>query len=214
MKNGILPIGTVVFALATCVAPMAGAQTAAAAPATPKLAVIDVQKVVIESAAGKEVFARLKRLQEGKVEEGRKREKELKELEQKVADQKFSLAEDKLSALQKEYQQKAIDFKRFQDDADRELEEAQKKELREMEKKIMPVVNAIGREEKYTLLFNKFQSGLVYADEAIDITESVIRRFNAATAAAADAKAAEKPAEKPAEKAPEKAQPKPEPKKK
>jgi Skp family chaperone for outer membrane proteins len=29
-----------------------------------------------------------------------------------------------------------------------------------------------------TLIFNKFQSGLVYADETIDITDEVIQRFN------------------------------------
>ena len=33
---------------------------------------------------------------------------------------------------------------------------------------------------KMTMIFNKFQSGLVYADEAVDITDDVIRRFNTA----------------------------------
>jgi Skp family chaperone for outer membrane proteins len=28
------------------------------------------------------------------------------------------------------------------------------------------------------MIFNKYQSGLVYADETFDITEQVLRRFN------------------------------------
>jgi len=195
MKNCKRLVGIGALAVLTLPALARGESPAAAAPAQNKIAVIDVNRVVTDSAMGKEIFAKLKKLQEAKLEEGKKKEKELRDLEQKIADQKFTLSEEKLAGLQKDYQNKAIDFKRFQDDADRELEEAQKRELREMEKKIMPVINILGREEKYTMVFNKFQSGLVYAEESIDITDSVVKRFNAATAAAADAKAAEKPAE-------------------
>ena len=34
----------------------------------------------------------------------------------------------------------------------------------------MPVINQVGKELGYTLIFRKFESGLIYADEAIDIT--------------------------------------------
>ena len=40
------------------------------------------------------------------------------------------------------------------------------------------VADQIGAERGYTLIFNKFQSGLVYADDAVDITDDVIQRFN------------------------------------
>ena len=42
----------------------------------------------------------------------------------------------------------------------------------------MPIIQELGREMKLQLVFNKFQSGLVYADESLDITEQVIKRFN------------------------------------
>ena len=44
-------------------------------------------------------------------------------------------------------------------------------------------INAVGREFGYAMIFNKYQSGLVYADDAIDVTNLVIERFNAAGAA-------------------------------
>ena len=38
----------------------------------------------------------------------------------------------------------------------------------------------------FAAIFNKFESGLVYASEAIDITDIIIRRFNENTAGSED----------------------------
>jgi outer membrane protein len=179
---------------------------AAAPPGSLKIAVINVDRLVTDSALGKEAFARVKKLADQKKEEGEKLTKELRDMEQKLADQGASLADDKKDALQKQYQEKAIAFKRFQDDAQRQLEEAQKKELEELQKRVMPVIAQIGKEKSYTLIFNKFQSGLVYADEGSDITDEVLKRFNTTVAMPA-------PAEKPAAPGAAGAQPKPTPKK-
>ena len=94
-----------------------------------KIGVINVERLVQESALGKEAFSRVKKLNDQKKEEGDKLQKELRDMEQKLADQGSALADDKREALQKSYQEKAIAFKRFQDDANRDLEAAQKKEL-------------------------------------------------------------------------------------
>lgn len=125
-------------------------------------------------------------------------------MEQKLADQGASLADDKKDALQKQYQEKAIAFKRFQDDAQRALEEAQKKELEELQKRVMPVISQIGKERGFTLVFNKFQSGLVFADESVDITDDVLKRFNTMVAvpAAASAPSAQTAQPKPTPKKP------------
>jgi outer membrane protein len=174
----------------------------AASGQSPKIGVINVERLVQESALGKEAFNRVKKLNEQKKEEADKLSKELRDMEQKLADQGAALADDKRDALQKSYQEKAIAFKRFQDDANRELETAQKKELAELERRVFPVINQVGKEKGYTLIFNKFQSGLVYADDGVDITDDVLRLFNttvsvpsgAAKQPAAPAKGAPAPA--------------------
>ena len=139
-----------------------------------KIGVINVERLVQESALGKEAFNRVKKLNDAKKEEGDKLSKDLREMEQKLADQGSALADDKRDALQKSYQEKAIAFKRFQDDANRDLEAAQKKELGELERRVFPIINQVGKERGYTLIFNKFQSGLVYAEDSIDMTDEVL----------------------------------------
>ena len=192
----------------------ASAQTPSAITPGGKIGVIEVQKIVQESAIGKESLARVQKIQQAKQEDLQKRQKELRDMEQKIQDQGKSLSEDAMEKLQKDYQTKALDLKRFQDDAQRELEESQRKELGELEKRIMPVINEVAREQGYALVFNKFNSGLLFADDkAVDLTEAVITRFNsqiaapAATAAAkpsAPATPAAKPAATPAPAAPKK----------
>jgi outer membrane protein len=99
-------------------------------------------------------------------------------MQEQISKQQFTLSEARLAELRKQIEDKGIALQRFQDDAERELDEARRQELGGLEGRIIPVINQIGTEKGYTLIFNKFQSGLVYADDAVDITDDVIRRFN------------------------------------
>ncbi|MGE5235540.1 MAG: OmpH family outer membrane protein [Acidobacteriota bacterium] len=150
------------------------------APAAPKLAiaVIDVQRIVEESAMGKEAKARLMKAQEDKVAEGRKLNDDLEGLKKQLATQGATLTDAKRSDLQKQIEDKQVQLQRFQDDAQQQLDELKRKELDALEKKIMPLINELGREMKLQFIFNKFQSGLVYADDSTDITDVVLKRFN------------------------------------
>jgi outer membrane protein len=182
------------------IVPFAAALTLAAGPlfgqsTAPKIGIIDVQRIVKESAVGKESLARVQKLQQAKQDELTRRQKELRDLEQKLADQGKSLSEDAAEKLNKDYQAKALDLKRFQDDATRELEESQRKELKALEDRIMPVISSVGKEQGYTLIFNKFQSGLLHADDSADLTDAVITKFNTQlTVPAASAKPTAAPA--------------------
>lgn len=157
----------------------------AQAASSQKIGVIEVQRIVQESAVGKESLVRVQKLQSGKQDELAKRTKELRDMEQKIQEQGKSLSEEANEKLQKDYQTKALDLKRFQDDAQRELEEAQRKELKQLEERIMPVIDTVAKEQGFALVFNKFQSGLLFADSAADLTDAVITKFNAQIAAPA-----------------------------
>ena len=142
------------------------------------LAVIDVNLLVQDSAAGKEAMSRLKKAQDEKVAQRKKLTDEAEALQKQLETQRVTLTDTKIAELQKQIEDKGIALKRFDDDAQQQLQEAQKKELDALEKQIMPIIQEVGREMKLQMIFNKFQSGLVFADEAVDITDQVLRRFN------------------------------------
>ena len=170
MKNNMMRMALVL--LVTMVTLPAAAQT--------KVAVIDVQRVVSESDPGKESLQRLRTLQEQKIEEGRVLQQELDGLRDQFSKQRFTLSDEKLAEMTTQIEDKTIEMQRFEDDAKRNLEEARRNALGRLEENIMPIISEIGQEQGLTLIFNKFQSGLVYADDAVDITDEVIVRFNTA----------------------------------
>ena len=167
-------LAVVMVAVAAIAAGRAMAQEA------PKLAVavIDVDQLVLNSAAGKESMTRLKKVQDEKVAERKKMTEDLQALQKQLEAQRATLSEAKVADLQKQIEDRGIALRRFDDDAQQQLEEAKRKELGALEKQLMPIIQELGREMKLQLIFNKFQSGLVFADESLDITDQVLRRFN------------------------------------
>src|SRR5687767_12137212 len=164
--------------VSVAVAALAAPMFAQTTPA--RIAVIDVQKVLTQSTAGKAAYEKLKKVQDDKVERAKALDEELKKLDSEIAAKRISLSEDKLTEMQKQLADKRIAMQRYAQDADREIGEARDRELQALEAKIKPVIDAIGKEMGIAAIFNKFESGLVYASDAIDITDTVVKRFNEA----------------------------------
>ncbi|MDD5564724.1 MAG: OmpH family outer membrane protein [Thermoanaerobaculaceae bacterium] len=165
------------MAMAAVVAAAAG-PVRAQEPPKQAIAVIDVNLLVQDSAAGKEAMVRLKKAQDEKVAERKKMTDEINGLQKQLESQRSTLTDSKIADLQKQIEDKSIALKRFDDDAQQQLEENKRKELDGLEKQIMPIIQELGKEKKLLLIFNKFQSGLVYADDSVDITDEVLKRFN------------------------------------
>jgi outer membrane protein len=180
------------FLISVAVAALAAPMFAQTAPA--RVAVIDVQRVLGTSAAGKAATEKLKKMQDDRIARAKALDEEIQKLDADINSKKLSLSEDKITEMQKQLSDKKIAAQRFAQDAEREMGEARDRELLALENKIKPVIDQIGKEQGLAAIFNKFESGLVYASEAIDITETVIKRFNEAAGGAAPAPA---PAKKP-----------------
>jgi outer membrane protein len=165
----------VAMTMAAVAAPMLAQGTA-----PQRVAVIDVQKVLNSSSAGKAAYDRLKKMQEDRIAKAKKIDEEIQALDSEINQKKLSLAEDKLTEMTKQLSDRKIAMQRYAQDADREVSDARDKALAELEVKIKPVIDQIGKEMGLAAIFNKFESGLVYASDAIDITDVVIKRFNEA----------------------------------
>jgi outer membrane protein len=150
-----------------------------------RVAVIDVQKVLTTSTAGKAAYDRLKKLQDDRVTKMQKMDEEVKGLANELQTKKLSLSEEKQAEMAKTITDKQTALQRYAQDADKEVSEARDKALQELDGKIKPIIDSIGKEMGLAAIFNKFESGLIYASDAIDITETVIKRFNEANPAAA-----------------------------
>jgi len=175
------------FLVSLAVAALALPTFAQSAPA--RVAVIDVNKVLMNSTAGKTAYERLKKMQDDRVAQAKKLDDEIAALDKDINEKKLTLSEEKLTDMSKKLNDKKIAMQRFAQDADRDIGEARDKALADLETKIKPVIDAIGKEMGLAAIFNKYESGLVYASDAIDITDTVVKRFNDMNAGAAPAAA-------------------------
>jgi outer membrane protein len=151
---------------------------AAPAQAQIKVAVIDVQRILQESARGEAVQKELEQLQNEKRGQIEAKQNELAELRKSYAEMSLTLADDRLADMQKQIEDLTISLRRMTDDANVELQKRSETLLKSVEDEVLPIINQVGNEGGYTMIFNKFQSGLIFADEAIDITQQVIERYN------------------------------------
>ncbi len=156
------------------------APQAVSQPGATRVAVIDVRRILLESTAGKAAIEELRQLAESRQSALAAKEEEAAELQETIETQRLTLAEGKLEEMERDLQDMVIDMRRDQDDARRELEERQVAEFGKIEEKVMPLIQELGEEMGYTLIFNKFEdSGLLFAADGADVTDEVLRRFNA-----------------------------------
>jgi outer membrane protein len=154
-----------------------------------KIGVIDPDRIVAESARGKVIVEKLNKARDERVAQGNKLKQEIADLQKQIEAGRLSLGEAKLKALNDQVEDKTIALQRFGENAQRELQKMEQDQMGPLENEIMTIINQIGAEQGYTLIFKKFQSGLVFADDAIDLSPQVIQRFDTTPKPAAPAPA-------------------------
>jgi Skp family chaperone for outer membrane proteins len=75
-----------------------------------------------------------------------------------------------------------LQLERLQQDVQQELGLRQNELTSEITQMIGEVIDVMGEEEGYTLIFNSNQSGLVYVALALDVTDEIILRIDALSA--------------------------------
>jgi outer membrane protein len=173
------------------------AQTPPPAPAPPpqlpfpegaKIAFIVLQRVVAESNEGKQASAKVQALQQKKVAELNERQKAAQGLQEKLEKSGAVMSEAARADLTKQVERANVDLQRATQDAQQEMQELQQQLQEEFQRRVAPVIEAVGKEKGLHFIFNGPDSGLVYGDAALDITAEVIKKFDAASKAPAAAK--------------------------
>ena len=171
----------VAAAISAVVWTLAGQPSSAQAVPT-RIAVIDVQKVLGQSTAGRAATAKIKQLQDSRMSRAKVLDEELRTLNTQLTAAGVTPA--RRAQLEGQIAEKRVAMQRFAEDADKEIGTTRDRELLALETRIKPIVDAVGKEMQLAVIFNKFESGLVYANPSLDITDTVITRFNAAAPAA------------------------------
>jgi outer membrane protein len=173
-------LGFAVAVLATWVL-WSGAREATAQATPSRIGVVDFERLLKDSAPGKASILKLTTMQNDRMVKAKQMTEEIKRLETELKNPALTAAQK--TAAQTRFSERQLAIKRFAEDADKEIVTLRDRELQSLQARIKPIIDSLGREMGMAVIFNKFESGLVYANDAIDLTNTVIVRFNSASPA-------------------------------
>lgn len=159
-------------------------------PEGAKIAYLDIQRVAAESAEGKVSTARVQALNQQKVAALNDLNKKLLADQQKLQSQGAMLNESARAELERAIDRQQKELQRSQQDAQEEVQQLQTDLQNTFQGKLYPIIQQVVTEKGIEILFSQRDSGIVFANPALDLTADVIKRFDAAQAAAAPAPAA------------------------
>jgi len=141
-----------------------------------KIGVIDFQKVLTESEAGKAV--------QGKIQEkGREMEKsltalgqEIEALSEQMTREAMVIDKGKREEKQREIEIKKYDFQSLQKKFQTEFREIEAAEVEKLQKEIFALAEKIGKNEGYLLIIEK--TAAIYYPTSIDMTAGLIEEYN------------------------------------
>ncbi len=148
-----------------------------------KFGVINSQEVLEKSAEGKRVIARLSERDKKSQSDVAKLDEEIRQLETRLSTQRLTLSEEAAIQLNSDLDKKRKERQRYAEDAVRDLQELQFRLYSKLQGELMPIIEQLGKERGFDIIFDLTKSGAVYFNPTTDITADVIKRYDASKAA-------------------------------
>jgi outer membrane protein len=185
----------------------AAAALALAAPgarAEVKLGYVDFQRAIKEVEEGKAAGAALQRDFQEKQKQLNQKSDEVKRLQEEFQKQSLLMTPEAKAAKGAEIERKMMETQEFYVKLQQDLSGREREAMRPLADKMTAIVREIAEAEAFTMVMDREASGIIYAPASLDLTNELIRKFNAkypgsgAKKADAPAKKADAPAPAPA----------------
>ena len=153
---------------------LAGAGSAAAQQ---KIVVVNLDYIVANSPAGKDLQTQLEKFQEQAKGEVVSKQDAVKAIRQRMVDGANSLSEDKLAEMQQEFEAAQLAVKQLQENKQREGRKMQEEGLKEIEQQLGPIFEQVRDEGGYDLILNNVPGVVLMVGEGVDITQEVVDKL-------------------------------------
>jgi outer membrane protein len=145
---------------------------------TLNIAYVDLQRVMLESEKGKEAKVSLTADADKLKKSLDIKQDELQKMKDQIERQGATITPEARAEKEKQYQAKLKDYQRLYGDFQTELQQKDTEFTQKILKELEEVIRGLGERDKYTLILEKSQAGLLFASPAIDITNKVISAYN------------------------------------
>jgi outer membrane protein len=145
-----------------------------------KIGVINLQKILETSNAGKSVQNQLKKKKDIMEADLKKKGAEIENIRKRLERESMVMGKEMREEKERESRIKINDFKSLQKKYRTDLQKLEGNLMNKLKIDIDEIVQEMGKKGGYLLIINKF--GVLYSPNSIDITDEVIGKLNAKVA--------------------------------
>ena len=167
-------LAIVFLGLAIIVAGMVKAEAGAAA--TGRVGVIDIERTLYETSAGKKASKAFDDTRAAKQSELDKQQKDLQALAAQLEKQRMVLKAEVLKERQAELEQKFVEVQQLYVKLERDLSGERAKLIQEILKKAAPLIEEVAQAEGVTIIVDR--TAVLWADKAVDLTAALNKKMN------------------------------------
>lgn len=149
---------------------------------TAKIGVINFEKIMRESSAGKMNQKTLNDRGQALKEKLDKEKQALDELGRSFEKEALVLSDEKKRERERDFRNLVEDFRIKQQEYANEMKNLEIKMVNDMQKAVFDIANELGKKEKYLMILERKNAGVIYIPDHVDITDLIIKQYNAITA--------------------------------
>lgn len=149
---------------------------------TPKIGVINFEKIMKESSAGKMNQKTLNDRGQALKQKLDKEKEALDELGRSFEKEALVLSDEKKRERERDFRNQVEDFRIKQQEYANEMKNLEIKMINDMQKAVFDLANELGKKEQYLMILERKNAGVIYIPDHVDITDLIIQKYNAITA--------------------------------
>lgn len=149
---------------------------AAAAQAETKVGIVDMQKAIQATSAGKKAKSELEGEFNKKKKELEKKEADLKKMGEDLEKKKSVLSEEALGKKQAEFQEEMLKYRDVVGKSQIEIQKKERDLTAPILEKMRKVIGKIAKEKSYSLILENNQA-ILFATPESDLTDEVIKAY-------------------------------------
>lgn len=144
-----------------------------------KIGTIDFQRILDVSDAGKEAQAQLNKQAKQMEADLKSKGAEIEENRKQFEREALVMNKEMKNSKEREMRIKINDFKQLQQKYTGVARELQFRLVGQIRKDLDEIVKGMGKKEGYLIILERKEAGIIYMPSKIDITDNVIKQYNA-----------------------------------
>lgn len=143
------------------------------------IAVIDPVRALETSAEGQKTVAQLQAKQQSIRDELDQIDSDVQGIENRLKTQRLTLTQETQQKLAMDLDQLQTRRKRVEEDSIKDYQRLEFQLINRFKQEVLPIIETVAKEKGFSLVLDLSITGVAYFDQTIDITEEVVKRYNA-----------------------------------